>query len=50
MFWDPIERDGIGVAMGAFDTQTDTQLAIHIFVAEMGDYYSIADGLPQHAR
>jgi hypothetical protein len=50
MFWDTLERDGIGVAMGAFDTPTGTQMAIHIFVAEMGDYYSIADGLPQNAR
>jgi len=50
LFWDPIDRtrnDWIGVAMGAFDLPTDTELAIHIFVAEKGDYYGIADGLPQ---
>lgn len=51
LFWDPpADRDWIGVAMGAFDTPTDTQLRIHIFVAEKGDYYEIADGLPQNQR
>lgn len=48
LFWDPIERDWIGIAMGAFDQPTGTRLAMHIFVAEKGDYYDIADGLPQH--
>lgn len=48
LFWDPIGKDLVGVAMGAFDQPTDTQLGIHIFVAEKGDYYDIADGLPQN--
>jgi hypothetical protein len=48
LFWDPIHRDFIGVAMGAFDTPTATHLRIHIFVADKGDYYDIADGLPQN--
>ena len=48
LFWEPIEGDTIGVAMGAFDAPTDTRLAIHIFVADKGDYYEIADGLPQN--
>jgi len=48
LFWDPIQRDFIGVAMGAFDPPTGTRLAIHIFVANKGDYYEIADGLPQN--
>ncbi|WP_298096991.1 GFA family protein [Brevundimonas sp.] len=47
LFWDPVFRDWIGVAMGAFDTPTQTTLGVHIFVAEKGDYYEIADGLPQ---
>ena len=50
MFWDPLHRDWIGLAMGAFDTPTDTQIEMHIFVAEKGDYYEISDGLPQHQR
>ncbi len=48
MFWDPVRRDWIGIAMGAFDLPTDTKIGIHIFVAEKGDYYDIADGLPQN--
>lgn len=50
LFWDPIRRDFIGVAMGAFDTPTATHLRVHIFVAEKGDYYDLADGLPQNQR
>ena len=50
LFWEPLHRDWIGVAMGAFDAPTDTRLKVHIFVAEKGDYYEIADGLPQNAH
>lgn len=50
LFWDPLARDRIAVAMGAFDTPTGTQLARHIYVADRGDYYTIADGLPQNAQ
>lgn len=34
--------------MGAFDGPTRTRLAKHIFVEQKGDYYDLADGLPQH--
>jgi hypothetical protein len=47
LFWDPLEHDFLAIAMGAFDRPTGTKLKDHIFVAEMGDYYDIADGLPQ---
>ncbi len=50
LFW---ERDGwskIGVAMGAFDLPTGTHLHVHIFVADKGDYYEVADGVPKHDR
>ncbi|HWT13571.1 MAG TPA: GFA family protein [Allosphingosinicella sp.] len=47
LFWDPVGKGRIAVAMGAFDTPTRTRLALHIFVADKGDYYDIADGLPQ---
>jgi hypothetical protein len=53
LFFDPLDRqkhDWIGVAMGAFDTPTQTKLRIHIFVADKGDYYEIADGLPQNQQ
>lgn len=50
LFWDPLHRDWTGVALGAFDTPTGIRLGKHIFVSEKGDYYEIADGLPQHPR
>lgn len=49
LFWDPPHRDWIALAMGAFDGPTGTRLAKHIFTADKGDYYDIADGLPKHA-
>jgi hypothetical protein len=50
LFWDPVKKDTIGVAMGAFESPTNTRLAIHIFVADKGDYYDITDGLPQNQQ
>ncbi len=49
LFWDPVFRDWIGVAMGAFDGPTDTKLHIHVHVDSKGDYYDITDDLPQKA-
>ncbi|WP_434427295.1 GFA family protein [Nannocystis pusilla] len=48
LFWDPIFAAKIAVAMGAFDAPTHARLAMHIHVADKGDYYDIADDLPQH--
>jgi hypothetical protein len=50
LFWDPIHTDWIGIALGAFEPPTNTKLAIHIFVADKGDYYDIADDVPQHQQ
>ena len=50
LFW---QRDGspvIDVAAGAIDMPSGLQLQGHIFVADKGDYYQIADGLPQDPR
>ena len=47
LFWEPLNRDWTGIAMGAFDGATGTRLHLHIFVAEKGDYYAIGDGAPQ---
>lgn len=47
LFWDPMNQDRVDVAMGAFDGPTQTHLDRHIFTADKGDYYDIADGLPQ---
>ena len=50
MFFEPRHRDWIGVSMGVLDQPTGTKLALHIFVADKGDYYEITDGLPQNAQ
>jgi aspartyl-tRNA(Asn)/glutamyl-tRNA(Gln) amidotransferase subunit A len=44
----PDERDWTSVALGAIDGPTGLRLQRHIFVADKGDYYDIADGLPQN--
>jgi hypothetical protein len=48
LFWEPVERDWTSVALGAIDGATGLHLERHIFVAEKGDYYDLADGLPQN--
>lgn len=48
LFWEPIHRDWTSVALGALDGSTHLALERHIFVAHKGDYYEIADGLPQN--
>lgn len=48
LFWEPIHRDWTSVALGALDGATHLALERHIFVAHKGDYYEIADGLPQN--
>jgi hypothetical protein len=51
LFFDPLDtatHDWIGICLGAFDSPTGVTLSKHIFVAEKGDYYHIADGLPQN--
>jgi len=48
LFWDPIERDWTGIAMGAFDQSTNTHIHVHVHVGSKGDYYEITDGVPRH--
>jgi hypothetical protein len=50
LFWQPLEKDSISFAMGALERPTDLKLALHIFVADKGDYYEIKDGLPQNQQ
>ena len=50
LFWDPVRQPRIAIAMGAFDKPTGTRLHTHIYVADQGDYYDIADGLPQNQQ
>jgi hypothetical protein len=47
LFWKAHDEDTISFALGALATPTGLTLEKHIFVADKGDYYEIADGVPQ---
>lgn len=50
LFWDDSARDEIDILAGTLDAPTGLKMVDHIFVANKGDYYEIADGLPQYAQ
>ena len=50
LFWKAHDEDEIGVAMGALDCPTGLKLERHIFTADKGDYYDIADHVPQEEQ
>lgn len=47
LFWKAHDEDTVSFALGALDGPTGLSLEKHIFVADKGDYYDIADGLTQ---
>lgn len=47
LFWQAHDEDTISFALGAIDGPTGLHLQKHIFTGSKGDYYDIADGLPQ---
>ncbi len=47
LFWKAHDEDTISFALGAVDGPTGIKIEKHIFVADKGDFYEIADGLPQ---
>ena len=47
LFWKAHDEDTTSFALGALDGPTGLRLEKHIFTADKGDYYDIADGLPQ---
>ena len=47
LFWIPKDEGRTVVAAGAIDGQTGLKTKAHIYVQDKGDYYEIADGLPQ---
>ena len=47
LFWRPNGRETLSVSPGAIDNPTGLRMDEHIYVADKGDYYRIADGLPQ---
>ena len=46
LFWDG-PGTHLSIFAGTFEQPTGLKLAGHIFCADKGDYYEIADGLPQ---
>jgi hypothetical protein len=51
MFWESDSEPGkLSIEMGAFDGPTGLRLAGHMFTEEKGDWYGLADGLPQRRR
>jgi hypothetical protein len=51
LFWETdADPATLSIEMGAFDAPTGLTLASHIFTAEQGDYYAIADDLPTYPR
>jgi hypothetical protein len=47
LFWRPMDRPTISVALGALESPTGLRLDRHIFTADKGDYYDISDDVPQ---
>lgn len=47
LFWKPEGEDRMGFAPGAIDGPTGLATERHIFTASAGDWYALADGLPQ---
>jgi hypothetical protein len=47
LFWQGVGRDYISIAAGSLDDSSGLEVAGHIFVADKGPYYEIADGRPQ---
>jgi hypothetical protein len=48
LFWKPEESGSVSIMAGTLDGPTGLAISRHIFVADKGDYYQIADGKPQH--
>lgn len=50
LFWAPAHGRTVSIAAGTLDGATGLRIGGHIFTAEKGDYYTIADGAPQWAQ
>jgi hypothetical protein len=49
LFWEPDSGGRVSIGAGTLDLPTGLATAAHVFVEDAGDYYTIADGLPQRA-
>ncbi|MDP5086959.1 MAG: GFA family protein [Yoonia sp.] len=50
LFWKGYDDPDTGIALGALDGPTGLRLERHIFTADKGDYYDIADAVPQEEQ
>ncbi len=50
LFWQPEGEARVSVAAGSIDGPSGLHIATHIFCVDKGDYYDIADGVPQMDR
>ncbi|MBZ8134189.1 GFA family protein [Afifella sp. IM 167] len=46
LFWEKAGSDRMSFSAGALDGETGLRLAVHIYLAEKGDYYDISDSVP----
>lgn len=49
LFFRPLDREYVSIMAGTLDRTTELVAEAHIFVDSKSDYYTIGDGLPQHA-
>ena len=49
LFWERIDGLTVSIAAGTLDGPTGLATVGHIYVADAGDYYAIADDLPRFA-
>ena len=47
LFWEELDEDNTSFSLGSINNPTGIKLEKHIFTASKGDYYDIADNLPQ---
>ena len=47
LFYDPLRKDHISIAVGTLDPPTGLKTTLQIYVAHRGDYYEIDPAIPQ---
>lgn len=50
LFWQPEGQPRVAIAAGSIDGASGLEITRHIFCAFKGDYYTLADGVPQLAE
>ena len=48
LFWEPAGGDYVAIAAGTLDEATGLRTVAHIYVADAGDYYVLADDLVKY--